>query len=78
MLRNFESPKARPHCMKCDVTLPSWDEVDVTMKDRLSGVFACVHAHIKPGDIGILLPDARSFRFEHSVNGIALGWYKSK
>jgi hypothetical protein len=60
------------------VTSPSWDQVNVTMKDRLSSIFARIHAHIEPGDAGIFLPDARSFRFQHRVNGIALGLVQIK
>ena len=35
------------------VTLPTWDEVDVSVKDRLPGGSAAVHADIETGDGGV-------------------------
>ena len=60
------------------VASPSWYEVNVTMKDRLSGIFACVHAHIEPGNFGILLLNGGSFGPQQGVNGIAFGLVQIK
>ncbi len=54
------------------VASPSWNEVDVTMKDRLTSIFTGIHAHIEGGNAGILLSDGRSFRVQQSVNSIEL------